>query len=492
MPLTPPTDFGYNPGEELTPLTSEAARVISKSAPALEKYAVGQRLQNLEETKASTALLSGAQAGCIAFATISLATLPLAGSVYEIGRNTFELVAAEGDVSDDGYIAVQANADKDIVGAALATAINAANVRDQHRTIFKTDSATPARANGNENLRAAYVAATDTLWIFAADAPGGTLVQGTAPDIALDATATGSPSWSVANLNVSPGAGEQLMTVWRLRIAITAGMISAGSVSFAVPFYSATYFAKVVAYAAAAEKTGTVKDVTDALALAQGAVAGQGVATLTLNGGGGDLAATNIAYLEIWAPAVESISVPVTERLAFTGRLDQLALTAGLQETKTLKAAGTQKALETDDTYVPFTEDALTFADVQAFDVIDYEVMVHVDGMNAAGGVTVALDCGSLTVDSDALASGDENDFVVLRGQLQFTASDGTCNVRSGEGSQSDGASVTQHDTAFAPAAAGPALTSPVVLTPKAKAATGNAANLVTVVGFKATRTRSA
>lgn len=493
MSFDPSTDFGYNPGVALEPLTETAADAIAQGGPVFEKYAVGRRLYELEQRKASSAILSNAVAGCVAYATISLATLPLTGSTWTIGRDVYQAKAAAAEVTDDAYVGIETNADKDVVGASLAAAINAANVRNQHRTLLKTDGTTPARANGSENVRAAYVAGTDTLWIFAAEEPGGTLVQGTAPDLALDATATGAPAWSVANLNLSPGAGHQNMSVWRERIAITAGMISAGSVSFAVPFYSATYFARVTAYTAAGEKAGTVKAVTDSLALAAGPISGTGVATLTLPGGGGDLAATNIAYLEIWAPAVETLAVPVSEARVLDGRLDlaeaAIAVLQGYEPGKsytfTMTGAGDKAEMADTDPKV-FTSKATVPANAMAIDDwADWEAEVWIDNANATPGVAVKLFLGTAELESQSVTTAAANDYVIVRGRGRVTGAT-TLRCYKGLGETKDG-TLSAHVHAVPADVTIQAMTAARDVTASVTASAGHADNEATIKSLRFT-----
>lgn len=487
MSFDAPTDFSFDPAPNfvMAPLTPAAADEIAKGGPNWEKFGVGRRLYNLEQEKGSLAQLSAANAGSIAHSTISLATLPLTGSLYEIGTDVYQLKAAAAEVTDDTYIAVETNADKDIVGARFAAAINAANVRNAHRTIFKTDGVTPARANGSKNVRAVYVASSDLLWIFAADKPGGTLIQGTAPDLALDATATGTPAWSVANLNLSPGAGQQNMSVWRHRISVTTAMITATSVRFALPFYSASYFATLTAYTAANERKGTVKAVTDSLALAAGPGGLGGVLTLTLVGGGGDLANTDVAYLEVWGPATENVTVPVTEALALGGRLDglytQLANTGS--KSYTFTGAGDQLSLATTaETF--FVSKAIVPAGGAAVgDWLEWEAEVFVDGTNATPQLTVKLYLGTAELESQVIATAAANDYMIIRGRGRIVDAT-TLRAYKGLGETKD-ATLSAHTHAVPANVTIQALTAARDVRASVTSNAGHASNLVTVQGIR-------
>lgn len=488
MAFDAPTDFSYNPGVDLVPLTEAAADEIAKTGVVERDFAIGRRIFELEQKKASTALLSGSVAGNVAYATISLSVLPLTGSTYTIGADTYQLKAAAASVTNDNYVAVQTDADKDVVGARLADAINAKNARNAHRTIFKVNGTTPARANGSANVRAAYVASTDTLWIFAAEGPGGRLVQGTAPSVALAASATGAPSWSVANLNVSPGAGDQYMTVWRKRHVVSAGDVSAGTIKFAVPFHNATYYGRVTAYTAANERKGTVKAVTDTLSLAAGAITGQGVATLTLPGGGGDLANTDVVYLEIWAPVGETISVPVNEANALNGQIDQIkARTDALEASKfalyTFTGAGDQLSLTTTNK-TTFVKKATTLANKVALGAwIEYEAEVFVDGTNGTPQFTVAMEWGTAVLESVAIGTAAANDYVVIRGRLQVTGAT-TARHYKGLGETKDNA-LSLHTHAAPADLTIQALTANRDVTVSVTSDAAHASNLVTIKGIR-------
>lgn len=156
---------------------------------------------------------------------------------------------------------------------------------------------------------------------------------------------------------------------------------------------------------------------------------------------------------------------------------------------KQLTADGTQKAMTSSDTYVNFTEDALSFSAnaIEDNDTVEWEALVKVDGMNAAGLVTLDLLCGSLSIDTVAVSTADTGDWLKLAGTARFTAvgASSTLEVFGGEGCGSDGGLVTRDTPTYAGAQSGPATTSAVVFKLRIKAATGNAANLATVKNFK-------
>ena len=142
-----------------------------------------------------------------------------------------------------------------------------------------------------------------------------------------------------------------------------------------------------------------------------------------------------------------------------------------------MPAVGTQKAMTSNDTYVNFTEDALTFAanTIAARDVINFEFVWKVDSMNAAGLTTFGLLLGALDLGTVAVSTADANDYARLSGSLTFKTVGASCTVtvvlrKTG----SDGGTVTSTEL-ITFAATGPATTSAVVITPRSKTATGHA-----------------
>lgn len=171
------------------------------------------------------------------------------------------------------------------------------------------------------------------------------------------------------------------------------------------------------------------------------------------------------------------IPAPMAPAAAAAARLDELE-----SLDQNMPAAGTQKALTVSDTYVPFTEDALTWdADlIEASDVIPFQFVWKVDGMSAAMVTTFKVELGSLVVATVALTTGDTNDYAEISGTLTFKTVGGSSTVDIAVTTiGSDGGTETVVYT-HTFGASGPATTSAVVLKGSAKAATGNAANLVT------------
>lgn len=171
------------------------------------------------------------------------------------------------------------------------------------------------------------------------------------------------------------------------------------------------------------------------------------------------------------------IGTPIAEASATQTRVD------ALEQQRTLGTA-TSKSLTSNDTYVPFTEDAQTVDGVEINDEIEWEATINLTSMNAAMLVTAQVLCGVTAVDEVALATGDTNDWVKLKGKVRYTGTT-TGNVIAGEGCGSDGGTVTRDTPTQTLGATLPTRASPVVFTPRIKAATGNAGNVAVLTSFR-------
>lgn len=172
------------------------------------------------------------------------------------------------------------------------------------------------------------------------------------------------------------------------------------------------------------------------------------------------------------------IPAPMAPAAAAAARLDELEALD-----QHMPATGTQKAFTVNDTYVPFTEDALTWAAdlIEAGDVIDFEFAWKLDGMNAAYLTTFHILLGTREIATVALTTGDALDLASIKGTITFKTVGASSTVdvvytKTG----SDGGVVTTSVVINLNPGAGPATTSAVVLKAEGKAATGSAANLVT------------
>lgn len=288
-----------------TPLTVQSAAYADTLSPALALHATHQRIQLLEGSAttndlavtAAAVAVEDLAAGHVAYNTIAIAVNPTAADTITIGADVYEFVAAAGDVAADTNIGVVRGAAVANSMTNLVAAINATYTSSAGTGLFQTDSTTPALKNGTEDLFAFY--AGGVLNIMAADAPGGAVVSGTTPSIACSDALTEVTAFAFANINLSTGGAARPDQVARLSFAITAGQISAGTVVVRVPVQSAT----MKVWATATTATGALKALgADTVAVA--AVTGSttlSAVTLTLTGGGGDLAATNIVFIEVWA-----------------------------------------------------------------------------------------------------------------------------------------------------------------------------------------------
>lgn len=174
--------------------------------------------------------------GSIPVAILGMATEPTATDTVVIGADTYEFVATAGAVTDDSYIAVELTGTVADTVDNLVDAINAVDPDNLHANITNIATTAPALANGTE-----YVLATEvgsTIVVQYANGPGGAARVGD-PSIVLGETLTdASDLWDVGNVNLNTLAGAALTARRQIvtSIAITAAMITAGSVRIDLPW----------------------------------------------------------------------------------------------------------------------------------------------------------------------------------------------------------------------------------------------------------------
>lgn len=291
----------YN-DDPLTPLTLGQLRTATLASAQFKKWALVGRISHLETLAAGSdaglndlsAEVGGLQGGAVAYNSIPIAVNVTAGDTLTIGADVYEFVVTGGDVGADTNIGVVRESSLEATMANLLAAINATAVTT---SLFQTDSTTPALLVGTENVVATYD--SGSLHIYAADAPGGTVTLGTVPDIACSDNLTEATAWVLANLILSTGGSFQPTVVARVTFSITADQIVDGSVVVRVPVYSPSAAVKLSAMSAAGAVLAGYSD-TVAILPADEAL-GFSTVTLTLPGGGSDLAATNVVFIEVWA-----------------------------------------------------------------------------------------------------------------------------------------------------------------------------------------------
>lgn len=233
------TDFSNT----ANPLTAAAALSADKSGapPVINNHALFTRVYNLQE---QVSTLEG-QAddlvgnGVVAWSRLDYTDNPTHWDKLEIGGDVYQFVD-EGttfEVEADANIGVVIEAAAADTFANLVIAINNTNDSDEHATLLQTDGTTPALARGTENVVASITGGI--LYLYAADAPGGTKVAGTAPNLAVTAAGlTEAIEFVPTNLNLTVGsaydpATKQLHT----KHAVVAGDLTATQpIPVPVPF----------------------------------------------------------------------------------------------------------------------------------------------------------------------------------------------------------------------------------------------------------------
>jgi hypothetical protein len=147
-----------------------------------------------------------------------------------------------------------------------------------------------AIANGTENLFWDKQSTT-ALRFRSASGPQGT-VQGADPSIVLDASSITNYSFDVGDVNMNTLAGKAkgIVNMLSTKITITTAMITAGIVRVSCPFTPSSFQITVINASGALELA-----ITDTFAVDDGDI------LITLNGGAGDLANTDVVHFTIFA-----------------------------------------------------------------------------------------------------------------------------------------------------------------------------------------------
>ncbi len=252
--------FPTPPSDASVVLTDDHVAEANLQSHVLRDWALVERVKNTARTVQViegqiTTLQAATGSGIVASAVFPYTNNPVAAETLIIGADVYEFVATGGDLSDDTYIGVVREAAADDTYANLAAAINATTVGNAHAELFQTDSTTPALANGTENVLAVHVPGDNKVYLFAADAPGGTKVEGSAPNIALSDTATNGGPWEPTNLNLALGAANAPIT----QVAHVVHTVVAGDLSATQPLKMPVPFTPVAVKVAVVSADGVAQ-----------------------------------------------------------------------------------------------------------------------------------------------------------------------------------------------------------------------------------------
>lgn len=132
--------------------------------------------------------------------SLDLSTNPTATNTITIGSEVYEFQTAAASLADDAYIGVLIGA---TAAATIGSLVDAINGDASDNGIFKTDGVTQCVVNGTQSI-AAVALSTTTLWIYVADAVGGS-PRTAKTSYACSDSLTAAVDWSAANMNVGPG-----------------------------------------------------------------------------------------------------------------------------------------------------------------------------------------------------------------------------------------------------------------------------------------------
>ena len=265
-----------------TPLAKDkfqGARVIGQ---------VGSR--ELVEELNALAAVETKDGGGVATVQAIFAGQPTATDPLVIGADTYEFVTAGGDVTTDTNIAVAIGGSAELTLDNLVLAINAADLDNEHDSLFLIGGVLPALANGTENLVADKIGTTFCR-IRSAVKAGGT-AKSADPSIVLDASGATNISFDCGDVNMNTLSGKVATTARQAAItqlAITADMITATQARISFPFTVTGFLA------AGLTALGTeVALAADLLLVDNGDVLVSNLAAL------GNLAATDVVTVLAW------------------------------------------------------------------------------------------------------------------------------------------------------------------------------------------------
>jgi len=201
--------------------------------------------------------------GSVAVATLTQSGQPSNDEDLVVGSDTYKFLTAPAGATADIEVEIGADAE-----ASLDNLLAAAQASGTEALVWDKLSATQLR------LRSAVSA-------------NGQVASGN-PDIALDASGVTNWASDVGDVNLNTLAGKESgnQVLAATKLAITTAMITAGAVRFSFSFVPAAVQVTVL------DATGALKmAITDTFVISGNDV------VVTLNGGGGDLANTDVVHI---------------------------------------------------------------------------------------------------------------------------------------------------------------------------------------------------
>jgi hypothetical protein len=255
-----------------------------RNTPGLSGTSNGTNLADTANAIAEQ--LSLLQPGQPAAAVLKMGTNPTSADTVTIRSDVYEFLAAAGTVATDSNIGVL------LAGTVAATRtnfINAINGDIAAATGILQSDGSPAARNGTNSL-VADLHDTDKVRIRSADAIGGSpigVVDASTVDEDLTAAAD---IWNVGATNaIQVGRAGSQAQLAVLTLTITASEITAGYVTFSPGNGTSTGMTPVAFIFQVRDSTGAVVEgYTDTFTIVEDSI------KLTLAGGVGDIAATNV------------------------------------------------------------------------------------------------------------------------------------------------------------------------------------------------------
>lgn len=258
-------------------LTDDQQQRLNTLGPPWRTFHMSQRFAELEtDSGAATAEIAALIGGASPFNAILYTGQPTSTDTLVINVSggatlTFEFLSAGSTVANDANIGVVIAGSSDLTYANFVAAIN----RTATANGLENSDGDQALYLGTQPLLAIQATGTDTVYIFQADAAGGTPITGAGSNIAFT-DGLNNATLLRTNMNLSPGAQNSA------RAAVSRAVTSA-DLALTQPMQIAVPFLPVACTLQVFDSGGRLKWGADAKWAAGTAVGGQNFLNVSLN-----------------------------------------------------------------------------------------------------------------------------------------------------------------------------------------------------------------
>lgn len=211
-------------------LTEQAVEEMELYDPMAVTYGTAKRLRSLEQDRATQAAsitdLTTSKQAVIPYTVGTYTGRPADLDTFEVdvdgNSRTYEMLDDIADLSDPTFVGVLRGANEDADIAALAAMINDPSWQGGATSDYPV-----------QNILAVQVAGSNKLYLYPADAPGGTPVAGTS-NITITNGLT-NMTFLRTDLDLTPGVGTQLDAVAPFKVTVGAAELLAANQPILVP-----------------------------------------------------------------------------------------------------------------------------------------------------------------------------------------------------------------------------------------------------------------